>query len=129
MFGKRMGLVYSMIITMFFSVSANAAVRVVTADDVVAMKKAEKNNLIILDVRTPGEFAQGRIPGALLMPINQVPQRMSALPKDRKIIVVCAVGGRSAAVADYLSRNGYTSVMNYSGGMADWAGRGLKMER
>lgn len=104
---------------------ARAASPSATGDEILLLKKSEPDKLFILDVRTPGEYWGGHIQGAVLIPISDVTGKLSSIPKNRKIIVVCASGARSGAVASYLIDNGYQWVKNYSGGMFDWTRRGL----
>jgi rhodanese-related sulfurtransferase len=83
-----------------------------------------KSNVYLLDVRTPAEFWQARLRGAKLIPIDQLAVRIEEIPKNRPIIVYCAVGSRSAQVVHYLTRKGYPEVYNMSGGIYSWAARG-----
>ena len=79
--------------------------------------------LWILDVRTPQETAAGIIPGAVLIPIDDLESRRSELPRDgRKTLVYCAGGGRSAVACEYLSREGYGELYNLEGGFTSWSG-------
>lgn len=87
------------------------------------------DNLYLLDVRTPGEFQQARLEGAQLIPIDQLVNRISELPKDRPILVYCAVGSRSAQVVNYLARRGYPELYNLYGGIYSWAQRGYPVLR
>lgn len=80
---------------------------------------------ILLDVREPHEFATTRAPGAVLMPMSVFAARVGELPTDRPVMVVCHVGGRSAAAAGYLIRTGRTDVVNVAGGMQAWQHAGL----
>ena len=82
------------------------------------------DSLYLLDVRTPGEFQQARLAGASLIPIDQLLNRLPELPKDRPILVYCAVGSRSAQVVNYLARQGYPEVYNLYGGIYSWAQKG-----
>jgi rhodanese-related sulfurtransferase len=72
---------------------------------------------LILDIREPFEWEQGTLPGATLIPMGEIPQRMSELDNDQALLVVCRSGGRSLQVAMYLSMNGYSKVANMTGGM------------
>ena len=72
---------------------------------------------ILLDVREPSEFAAVRAPGAVLVPTSQFTARVGELPADRPILVICAMGGRSAAVTGFLVQAGRTDVANVAGGM------------
>lgn len=85
--------------------------------------------VFLLDVRTPAEYADLRIPGARLVPIDQLLGRLGELPKDRPILVYCAVGARSSQVANYLAGRGYPEVYNMSGGVMGWQVRGYPLLR
>jgi len=86
----------------------------------------QKNpQIILLDVRTPGEYRQVRLQGARLIPIDQLMQRLGELPKDRPILVYCTVGARSSQVLRYLAGQGYPEVYNLYGGLSAWQLRGL----
>jgi len=84
---------------------------------------------ILLDVREMGEFVEVRAPGAALLPTSTFVSRVGELPADRPLLVVCHVGGRSAAVAGYLLRSGRTDVVNVAGGMDAWQQAGLPVRR
>jgi rhodanese-related sulfurtransferase len=84
---------------------------------------------ILLDVREPGEFSAVRAPGAVLVPTSQFQARVGELPADRPLMVVCHLGGRSAAVAGFLLRAGRTDVVNVAGGMDAWEKAGLPVRR
>lgn len=83
------------------------------------------NGVILLDVRTPEEWAQdGHIEGATLIPLQELSARAEQeLPKDAEIIVYCRTGNRSAQAAGYLVDAGYTSVADM-GGIVDWKAGG-----
>jgi phage shock protein E len=83
------------------------------------------SRVFLLDVRTPGEYRQVRLDGARLIPIDQLRQRLGELPKDRPILVYCAVGARSSQVLRYLAGQGYPEVYNLYGGISAWQLRGL----
>jgi rhodanese-related sulfurtransferase len=84
---------------------------------------------ILLDVREWNEFEEVRAPGAILVPTSEFMTRIAELPADRPLLVVCAMGGRSAAVTGYLVRAGRTDVVNVAGGMDAWERAGLPVER
>ena len=84
---------------------------------------------ILLDVREANEFAEVRAPGAVLVPTSTFMTRVGELPVDRPLLVVCHVGGRSAAIAGYLIRAGRTDVVNVAGGMDAWERAGLPVRR
>ena len=75
----------------------------------------------LLDVREPSEFAYCAIPGSVLMPMASVPARAQELPDDVEIVVICHHGARSMQVAMFLERQGFASLINLAGGVAQWA--------
>ena len=79
----------------------------------------------VLDVREDDEWAHGHIDGAVHVPLMQLPGRIGELP-DRRLLVVCKVGGRSMYAVDILRRQGYDAV-NLEGGMVEWADAGRPM--
>ena len=80
-----------------------------------------KDDFFLLDVREPNEYQIGKIPGSTLIPLGEVPQRLSEIPRDKDIIVHCKMGGRSAKAASFLRQQGYTKVKNLTGGILDWS--------
>jgi rhodanese-related sulfurtransferase len=76
---------------------------------------------LILDVRDPWEHDLCRIEGSQLLPMQEIPARMSELPKDRDIVILCHHGMRSYQVAEFLRSEGLARVCNLSGGIAAWA--------
>ncbi|HLT60877.1 MAG TPA: rhodanese-like domain-containing protein [Microlunatus sp.] len=80
----------------------------------------------LLDVRTDGEWADGRIEGATHLPLDQLIAREDEVP-DR-VICVCAVGARSAQAAAYLQRRGRQAI-NLAGGVYGWADAGRPLVR
>jgi rhodanese-related sulfurtransferase len=67
---------------------------------------------VIVDVRTEREFKSGHITGAINIPLDQLPQKMSRLKKDKPVITCCASGMRSATAKKILMNNGFTDVYN-----------------
>jgi DMSO/TMAO reductase YedYZ molybdopterin-dependent catalytic subunit/rhodanese-related sulfurtransferase/glyoxylase-like metal-dependent hydrolase (beta-lactamase superfamily II) len=89
-----------------------------------AAKALVKAGALMLDVREPGEWQAGHAPQASLLPMGQVLEHRGEFPLDRRIVVVCRSGGRSAAVTESLRAWGFDAV-NLSGGMCAWAAAGL----
>lgn len=87
-----------------------------------AHRAAQDERALLLDVREHEEWSHGRAPGAVHVPMSEL--RSDSVPRDRPVLVVCRMGGRSAAVADALDRLGY-DVANVAGGMQAWAAAGL----
>src|SRR5207244_967778 len=81
------------------------------------------SGLFVLDVRTSGEFANGHIPNAHLVPVDELEDRLGELPPpDTTMLVTCAAGGRSTAACQLLGEKGYVRLLNLSGGMHTWPG-------
>ncbi|MDU0457912.1 MAG: rhodanese-like domain-containing protein [Geobacteraceae bacterium] len=90
----------------------------------------EKNrNIYLLDVRTPQEYSQARLAGSVLIPIGEFERRVNEVPKNRPVLVYCAVGSRSKPVADYLSRRGNKEVYNMTDGIVGWYRNGFPISR
>ena len=90
----------------------------------------EKNkNIYLLDVRTSQEYSQGRLAGSVLIPIGEFERRISEVPKNRPIVVYCAVGSRSKPVAAFLARQGYKEVYNMTDGIVGWYRNGFPVQR
>lgn len=84
---------------------------------------------LLVDVRTPGEYATGRIPGAVNIPLNVLEQRLIDLPQGKPVVVVCQTGNRSRSGAQTLMRAGFQDVYNFTGGTASWQRHGYDLER
>lgn len=88
---------------------------------------AHSQGAYVVDVREADEWAGGRVPGAVHMPMNDVPTRLAELPRETPFFVICAVGGRSRQVVDHLRAQGLAAI-NVAGGTSGWAQRGWPLE-
>ena len=82
-----------------------------------------ESGALLLDVREPDEWTAGHAPGAKHVPLGELAGRADELPKDRPIVAVCRVGGRSNKAAEALVNAGY-DVVNLAGGMQAWNAAG-----
>jgi thioredoxin 1 len=89
---------------------------------------AHAGGAFVLDIREDHEFTAGHVPGAVHVPMNEVPTRIAELPTDQPVFVICAVGGRSRQVVDYLRAQG-VAAFNVSDGTNGWAQRGWPLDR
>ena len=87
--------------------------------DLAAFATAHASGAVVIDVREPGEYVSGHVPGARLMPLGRLPQHLGEVPRDRRVYVVCASGNRSKAAADLLARAGIDAV-SVAGGTGGW---------
>ncbi len=78
-------------------------------------------DFILVDVREPHEYQIASISKATLIPLGQLPNRLSELPKDADIVCHCKSGVRSAKAVDLLKQNGYVRVRNMKGGILAWS--------
>ena len=92
-----------------------------------AAELARQPGTFVLDVRTDGEYAQGHLERAVLIPIEALSSRVGELPQDENtpIVVYCARGSRSAMAAGILQSKGYRHVHDLVGGIAAWQAAGL----
>ena len=80
---------------------------------------------LLVDVRERNEFGVMRVPGSVLLPLSTFTTTYDQLPTDRPLLMLCAVGGRSARATDFLRANGYTEAVNIAGGITAWNAAGL----
>jgi adenylyltransferase/sulfurtransferase len=78
------------------------------------------DDLFVLDVREPHEYQICNL-GGHLIPLNDLPQRVNELDRNREIVVHCKLGGRSAKAVDFLRQSGFQKVLNLAGGIAAWS--------
>jgi rhodanese-related sulfurtransferase len=89
----------------------------------------DKPTPFLLDVREPWEYRAGHVPGAQLIPLGELEERIKEVPRDRPILAICHSGQRSLAAAGYLLQLGYADVSNVEGGTAAWIERSYPVER
>lgn len=80
---------------------------------------------LMVDVREPDEFAQFRAEGVVNLPLSTFALRYTELPRDRPLLMICLTGSRSLAATAHLLRNGWTDVVNVTGGSDAWIAAGL----
>jgi rhodanese-related sulfurtransferase len=88
---------------------------------------ADKEVPFVLDVREPWEFGQGHVPGAVNIPLGQLPGRVAELSPERPVAVICAHGNRSQSAAALLGQKGFRKVYNVLGGTVGWQQAGLQI--
>lgn len=105
-----------------------AAEKNITARDAKMLLDANKN-IYLLDVRTPQEHSQGKLAGSVLIPISEFERRFREVPRNKTIVVYCAVGSRSKSVAGFLNQQGYKDVYNMTDGIVGWYRNGFPVQR
>lgn len=90
---------------------------------------AKNSRIVLLDVRTPEEYRQAHLRGALLIPLGELEKRAREIPRDRPLLVYCAVGSRSVAAAGFLASRGHREIYNMADGIVGWYRNGFPIER
>ena len=121
-------LILTSLMVVLFAGAALAGVRDISSRDAKPLLEKDAG-IFILDVRTPWENRQGRLARTVLIPFNELGQRLNEIPKNRPVLVYCMVGSRSKQAADYLARQGYTTIYNLSDGIFGWYRNGYPIQR
>lgn len=95
--------------------------------DVDALAGALADGALVIDVRQPDEYAAAHIPGAVLVPLGDVPERLDAFSPTATNFLVCRSGARSMRAAEYLADRGF-EVVNVIGGTLAWQGSGRRTD-
>jgi rhodanese-related sulfurtransferase len=88
----------------------------------------DHENVFLLDVREQWEYDEGHIPNITLIPMGEVANRLSEIPKDQEVIVTCRSGNRSSQITDFLRQQGFDNVHNMDGGIVAWEAAGYEVE-
>lgn len=85
-----------------------------------AKELIDEQKVEVVDVRTEEEFNQGHIPGAKLIPLDQLDNHIDELEKEQSYLIVCRSGNRSTQASEQLVDNGFTHIYNLKNGMSGW---------
>jgi rhodanese-related sulfurtransferase len=97
--------------------------KTISVSDARAMMQSS-SNVSIVDVRTPEEYVQGHLKGAINIPLSDLPLRIGGLEQNRPILVYCQTGYRSAQASSILVKAGFAKVYNLEGGIIAWINSG-----
>lgn len=100
-------------------------VREITIDEAYQLYQ---DKVAFLDVRTPEEWNVAHVPGATLLPLDDLEARVGELPNDLKLVVYCRSGNRSAEAARILMEAGFSDVYSVDGGLNDWIEAGYEVD-
>ena len=126
------GLSYSLLADCEPQLKAAPAPTAVSIDTATAMLEKVKNqDLVLIDVRSPEEYAEGHIPGAINMPHDQIEQYVSQLDdiRDKPILIYCRSGRRAKLALEDLKARSFADVSHLEGDMMGWNGAGLPVAR
>lgn len=87
--------------------------------DVDELADLRERGVPLIDVRQPDEYDEAHVPGAVLIPLAEVPERIEEVPEEGSVYLICLSGSRSERAAEYLQRQGIDAV-NVVGGMKAW---------
>jgi rhodanese-related sulfurtransferase len=105
---------------------AKSRIKEVTPQQAMTERDADT---VFLDVREANEWNVARIPGAVFLPLGSVEAKVEeTVPRDKKVVVYCRSGNRSAFAADTMRQLGYTDVASMSEGIQGWADAGGEIE-
>jgi rhodanese-related sulfurtransferase len=98
------------------------AAPLISPEALVARQATGDPAMILLDVRTPEEYAAGHVPGAINVPHDTLESRLAALPelRDHDLVVYCRTGRRAGFALEMLARHGYTRLQHLAGDMDGW---------
>ena len=82
-------------------------------------------NVQLIDIRHHAEIVRGMIPGADRLPLHLLPHNLHQVARDKKVVLYCQIGARSAQACSYLERKGFENVYNLRGGIQAWTNSGL----
>jgi adenylyltransferase/sulfurtransferase len=99
--------------------NARAAVPAISVQEL--KERLQKNHVLLVDVREPFEYDIAKIDGATLLPLGELPERMTELPRNKQIVIMCKSGSRSAQATAFLQQQGFQDVYNLQGGINAWA--------
>lgn len=100
-------------------------IKEIDASELAQWVSDASHKLRIIDVRQMQEIAMGTVPKAEALPLHTLPERVSELSPDEKLVVVCRSGARSAQACMFLLQNGFSNVYNLRGGMMGWMQSGF----
>lgn len=107
---------------------ALAAPPPITQEQLLELQAGKDPELLVLDVRSPEEYAAGHVPGAVNVPYDQVAARLAEIPKDKDVVLYCRSGRRTGIAAEVLESNGYTRLRRLQGDLEAWMKAGRPIE-
>lgn len=127
---KRNILLIAMLLLFLFSCTAENEGIYEHLDALSFQNAMELEGAFLLDVRTPGEYTDTHIPGAELIPLQELEARIEEIAdyKDKPLLVYCRSGNRSRTAAQILRNQGFTEIYNLNRGIGEWISTGLPVE-
>ncbi|MFF2527492.1 rhodanese-like domain-containing protein [Brevibacillus sp. NPDC058079] len=98
------------------------SLQIIDSEQLAQWMTGEKD-MVIVDLREPELFEEGRVPNAINIPFAEINEKYRSIPTDKKVVFVCHTGRMGVESGNLLLENGYKDVANLDGGMAKWTGQ------
>lgn len=106
-------------VVVYFGLFAKSGVTNVNS---AGLREAVNRGAVLIDVRTPEEYAEGHIANAILMPDTEASELMKDLPREQEYVIYCRTGNRSSGVVNWMVENGFTNIKHLNKGIVSWDG-------
>ncbi|MGB5104215.1 MAG: rhodanese-like domain-containing protein [Steroidobacteraceae bacterium] len=127
-FVRGFGVLAAAVLAAAFAFAAEPVAAPVTQEALVERQQQADADLVVLDVRSPDEFAAGHVPGAINIPHERIAERLAEVPRDKDVILYCQSGRRAGIAAQALAEQGYTRLFHLEGDIAAWKANGRPLE-
>jgi len=124
---RKLMLFWAFLIAVLAACAPKGSYTNVSADELYS--QLGRSGVLIVDVRTPAEYAEGHIAGAVNLPLQTIEQWYKELPKDKPVYLYCRSGNRSQQAAEFLKKKGFSNIYNEKGGLVDWKKRNYPLVR
>ena len=115
----------------FLLAAVQVCARDISVKDAAALLQNPPQGLTIVDVRTPAEFREGHIAGAVNMDFfgASFDSQILTLPRDKPVLLYCRTGNRSAGAYDAMEKEGITNILHMNAGITGWQKEGLPLQK
>lgn len=121
------GLLFTLLALFLAACSPSASGGMISPADYVSQYQSTGAAHLLVDVRTPEEYADGHIAGSVNIPLAELGNQLSLIPQDIPVVVYCRSGSRSAQAVSLLKDAGYTNTLDM-GGIVAWVDAGYTVE-
>jgi len=119
---RRLGLLALLAALLLAACGGRGGYQTVSPDDLKA--HLDDPDVVVVDVRTPAEYASGHVPRAINLPLQEIEDWYRDLPKDKTVYLICNSGNRSTQAAEFLKEKGFKNIKNVKGGTNAWKEKG-----
>ncbi|MGB7339166.1 MAG: rhodanese-like domain-containing protein [Phototrophicaceae bacterium] len=125
---KKIGLAFALIVSSIVIIGCSGnTIELIAPDAYISQFVEAESEHLLIDVRTPAEYASGHIAGSINIPVDEIANRLAEIPTDMPVVVYCQSGNRSGRAASILMTNDYNQVYDL-GGIARWRSAGYPIE-